>query len=744
MGRTSTILGVSRRLGAVLLACLAVLLGALPGGSLAPDTAHAAGFACQLSSVDPHSAPVGSETGFSFIVTSSTDVIAWIRVVSPSGNLVITGASSDWLPDVTFNGSSATFSGSPIDPGNPLNVNVTAQVGSFAATSWTVQASNDQTGTGHVNCPGDASVSSTNGTTPPTITDISASAQSTTATITWTTDSLSNSEVDYGTTAGYGSNATDNAYVTSHSMQLTGLSPSTTYHYQVTSVDQSSNSTSSNDGTFTTAAPPSNTGGGTTPITAPKPTNNDKIPPTIAITSAIPKVAATIPTVSGTAADNVSVVKIEYSTDGGHNWLPVDHITKPGSKSTTFSFTPLNLSDGSYTIVARAIDGSGNITATNGNALVIDRLPPIVGGNVITLGPQILRPDAHGVINTLAGVDLKLTLSTVGGATSVNVNAVDAVSNMPTASFALHQKDDSEIWSGLLSFSKPGYYQLVAHALDGAGNVTDRTISSVSVAKPGVVTSSKGPVASALLTAYTVDPDTNTWVVWDGLPHDQANPQRTGKQGTFNLLLPPGTYYLKADAQGYATTNSSSFTITRPTPITAAFRIRKANLLTALLPNWLTFGTQSLMTPNAGSALPSSFTQHGVAGTTLSGFTVQGTNGRTYTPIDWLGKPTVISVMSTWLPETSEQAAALNAVSTNQDVNIVPVGLQDNAARLRAYNAISGQHLTWIADPDSTLSDRLSITELPANYFVDRKGVVQKVVVGVLSPDELLRTLAGL
>src|SRR5207247_9221475 len=74
--------------------------------------------------------------------------------------------------------------------------------------------------------------------------------------ITWQTNNAANSRVDYGTTTAYGSNVSDGALVTNHSLTLTGLTAGTTYHYRVTSVDQYGQSASSPDATFTTPAPP--------------------------------------------------------------------------------------------------------------------------------------------------------------------------------------------------------------------------------------------------------------------------------------------------------------------------------------------------------------------------------------------------------------------------------------------------------------------------------------------------------
>lgn len=75
---------------------------------------------------------------------------------------------------------------------------------------------------------------------------------STSATISWTTDVPANSTVNYGLTTAYGSQATDSSQVTSHSLSITGLTPSTLYHYQCVSTN-AYGTVQSSDLTFTTA-----------------------------------------------------------------------------------------------------------------------------------------------------------------------------------------------------------------------------------------------------------------------------------------------------------------------------------------------------------------------------------------------------------------------------------------------------------------------------------------------------------
>jgi peroxiredoxin len=78
------------------------------------------------------------------------------------------------------------------------------------------------------------------------ITDVS-------AIIGWVTDKAATSQLEYGTTNTYGSSTALNQDLnTSHSITLTGLKPSTTYHFKVKSKDATGNESTSQDQTFTT------------------------------------------------------------------------------------------------------------------------------------------------------------------------------------------------------------------------------------------------------------------------------------------------------------------------------------------------------------------------------------------------------------------------------------------------------------------------------------------------------------
>ena len=89
--------------------------------------------------------------------------------------------------------------------------------------------------------------------TPPAISNVVVNTTSTSATVTWLTNEGATSKVEYGLTTGYENPAvSDNALVTSHSLQLDGLTAATTYNFRLTSTDYFGNTAATGNLTFKT------------------------------------------------------------------------------------------------------------------------------------------------------------------------------------------------------------------------------------------------------------------------------------------------------------------------------------------------------------------------------------------------------------------------------------------------------------------------------------------------------------
>lgn len=92
---------------------------------------------------------------------------------------------------------------------------------------------------------------------PATVTAIQVSAVTdTSATIAWTTSLPATSQVEYGATTEYGSIVVDTESATSHQLGLTGLTPSTAYHFRIGGLDANNQAVSSTDQSFATSEAP--------------------------------------------------------------------------------------------------------------------------------------------------------------------------------------------------------------------------------------------------------------------------------------------------------------------------------------------------------------------------------------------------------------------------------------------------------------------------------------------------------
>jgi len=93
--------------------------------------------------------------------------------------------------------------------------------------------------------------------TPPSISGVFTSGITpSSAVINWSTNVPANSSVEYGLSSYTSTSAVDPSLVTQHSLIITGLQPSTTYHFQAVSQDSSNLAGYSSDASFTTSAVP--------------------------------------------------------------------------------------------------------------------------------------------------------------------------------------------------------------------------------------------------------------------------------------------------------------------------------------------------------------------------------------------------------------------------------------------------------------------------------------------------------
>jgi hypothetical protein len=222
----------------------------IPVASVPPTTGTST-YSGPTAQIPPDSYPVASSV---MITGNSTigQILTGSYVYSDAGSHAESGSQYVWLSATTATGTyspitgatSLTYTVSSTDAGTYIKFQVTPQ--SIVATGSSTQSA----------AIGQISVN------PAIISGIQSSPNVTTALITWTTDQNADSTVSYGTMTSYGSTAYVPTLTTSHSVTLTGLTPTTFYHFAVTSA-VTGTSTTSGDSTFTTAAQSS---GGSGPV----------------------------------------------------------------------------------------------------------------------------------------------------------------------------------------------------------------------------------------------------------------------------------------------------------------------------------------------------------------------------------------------------------------------------------------------------------------------------------------------
>src|SRR5205823_5843381 len=179
-------------------------------------------------------------TSGDFTFTTLDGTAPTVSITAPAANATVsstvtvsaTASDNVGVAGVQFKLDGATLGAE--DSASPYSVSwdtTTATNGSHTLTAVARDAAGNT-----ATSPG-VTVTVSNDTTAPVISGVAASSiTSSGATIAWTTNEASDSQVDYGTTTAYGSSSALNASaVTSHSAVLSGLNGATLYHFRVRS-----------------------------------------------------------------------------------------------------------------------------------------------------------------------------------------------------------------------------------------------------------------------------------------------------------------------------------------------------------------------------------------------------------------------------------------------------------------------------------------------------------------------------
>lgn len=452
----------------------------------------------------------------------------------------------------------------------------------------------------------------------------------------------------------------------------------------------------------------------TSPTPAP-----EVVPPTVSIDPIVDEIGENqVLTITGSVQPgSLSTARVEVTFDDGVTWF----LAKLTGRN--FQLTRQGLDDGNYVIRARAIDSSGTISQSSSQTLTVDTFPPIIGGSFVALGPQILTPEADSEIDVVSGSKLVFTTSMLGG-------VIKASANIKDTSFELNAVKGTNLWVGEIGFESEGKHEVRVLAEDGAGNRAQRSVGTFMVHAYGLLhkKGSKEPVKNANVRAHFFDDDTSSWIPWEGESYLQANPLKISEK--YGLMLPPGKYFLQADAPGFRTVQSELFTLKRTSPINIDLAFRTGGFpLIPVSQKAPVFSTEKTTSLGVEREVPR-----------IQLPTVTGQNISTSS---FGNQKLLLSFVATWSPQAVEQMSLLNrSVSQlNQDQKVLVVVLQETAGVAETFMRRGKYNLQYVIDERGESAADFGVSMLPYNVFVDSKGVIKETYSGVLSSELLIQKL---
>ena len=230
--------GASATIGGVALTGVTVTATTI-NGTTAP---HAPNATNSITVTNPDSQSGTCACTYSYDASSAPTVGSMSPASGPTtGGTTVTIGGSDFQ-----SGATATVGGVALTSVTVTSTTITGDTGAHAAGVVSVVVTNPDTQSASCTC-------TYSYMAVPVISNVRTTANPTTATVTWTTDVPTDSQVQYGTTTAYGkASALNSTLVTSHSVKLSGLTRLTIYHYRVLSRNSAGTLAVSGDFTFTT------------------------------------------------------------------------------------------------------------------------------------------------------------------------------------------------------------------------------------------------------------------------------------------------------------------------------------------------------------------------------------------------------------------------------------------------------------------------------------------------------------
>ncbi len=121
-------------------------------------------------------------------------------------------------------------------------------------------------------------------------------------------------------------------------------------------------------------------------------------------------------------------------------------------------------------------------------------------------------------------------------------------------------------------------------------------------------------------------------------------------------------------------------------------------------------------------------------------------SGTTLSLASLRGKAVYLNFFATWCPPCNEEAPEINALQrqyAGRGLQIVGVDELENAAKAAQFVRKYGLVYPAVVD-DGTLQSQYNVNGLPVHVFIDRGGVIRKIVIGEMSKAQIASAIQAI
>jgi peroxiredoxin len=128
-------------------------------------------------------------------------------------------------------------------------------------------------------------------------------------------------------------------------------------------------------------------------------------------------------------------------------------------------------------------------------------------------------------------------------------------------------------------------------------------------------------------------------------------------------------------------------------------------------------------------------------------FTLNTLAGQSVSLSDLRGKKVLVNFWASWCPPCLQELPDLKSAYAQLKgegvvVEFVGIGFQDKAENLKRFVQEHQIDYVVLDDADGTVGDAYRVLAMPVSVFVDSAGMVQRVVLGTVTRDEILKTFS--